>query len=141
VLRLVHSGFGSGGDWDVEYDGTRQGWRACFLRLKLALEKHRGQRASNFILSWECRGAARETALAKIQAHLPDGFEPAFLGETEFAGVVPAWNHSVFNVSSQPLPGGAMLYLEFVLWGVDAANANALENDWRARMASWYPAA
>jgi uncharacterized protein YndB with AHSA1/START domain len=141
VLRLVHSGFGSSDGWDVEYDGTRQGWRACFLRLKLALERHRGLAASNFIISWECRGATRQAALSRVQSNLPEGFVSEFQGETEFAGIVPGWNHSVFNVSSQPLPEGSVLYLEFILWGVASAQAEELEALWRGRMAAWFPAA
>lgn len=41
VLRLVHSGFGSSADWDSEYEGTREGWSACFVGLKEGLEQHR----------------------------------------------------------------------------------------------------
>src|SRR5438477_7285842 len=41
VLRLVHSGFGNSAGWDHEYQGTQGGWKACFLRLKTGLERHR----------------------------------------------------------------------------------------------------
>ncbi|MFQ5695616.1 MAG: SRPBCC domain-containing protein [Terriglobia bacterium] len=42
VLRLVHSGFGRGPDWDEEYDGIRRGWRAELRALRHYLELHRG---------------------------------------------------------------------------------------------------
>ncbi|HVT56932.1 MAG TPA: SRPBCC domain-containing protein [Thermoanaerobaculia bacterium] len=43
VLRLVHSGFGAGADWDAEYDGTRRGWQSFLAVLKHDLERHRGE--------------------------------------------------------------------------------------------------
>jgi uncharacterized protein YndB with AHSA1/START domain len=43
VLRLVHSGFGSGGSWDEEYDGTRRGWGYELRSLRHYLERHRGE--------------------------------------------------------------------------------------------------
>ncbi|MGH7551537.1 MAG: SRPBCC family protein, partial [Longimicrobiales bacterium] len=43
ILRLVHSGFGSGGAWDEEYDGTRRGWGYELRSLRHYLERHRGE--------------------------------------------------------------------------------------------------
>jgi len=43
VLRLVHSGFGAGADWDDEFEGTRRGWDQELLSLKHYLEHHAGQ--------------------------------------------------------------------------------------------------
>lgn len=134
VLRLVHSGFGEEEEWDEEYDGTRQGWRACFLRMKLMLERHRGEIARNFIVSKEMVGTTRAQALAKVRAAAPAGITIVFDGETEFAGVVPEWNYSVFNVSSQSVTQGCMVYVEFVLWGVEASQAEAIEAEWSARL-------
>ncbi len=42
VLRLVHSGFGTGTDWDAQYDGTCRGWAFELRSLKHYLENHRG---------------------------------------------------------------------------------------------------
>jgi uncharacterized protein YndB with AHSA1/START domain len=42
VLRLVHSGFGAGADWDDEFEGTRRGWQQELLGLKHYLEHHAG---------------------------------------------------------------------------------------------------
>jgi len=133
VLRMVHSGFGSEEAWDEEYNGTRQGWRACFLRMKLMLERHRGEVAHNFILSKPMPGLSRAEALLKVRSEAPAGLSLVFDGETEFAGVVPEWNHSVFNVSSQTMTGGCMVHLEFVLWGVDEERAAAIRAEWSAR--------
>lgn len=47
-LRLVHSGFGEGSEWDEEYDGTRRGWTFELRSLKSYLERHAGGRRSAF---------------------------------------------------------------------------------------------
>ncbi|MBM3764930.1 MAG: SRPBCC domain-containing protein [Acidobacteria bacterium] len=133
VLRMVHSGFGSAEAWDEEYEGTRQGWRACFLRMKLMLERHRGEVARNFIVSKHMLGVSRAEALAVVRSAAPAGLSMVFDGETEFAGVVPDWNHSVFNVSSQTVTGGCMLYFEFVLWGVEESRAEAIREEWSSK--------
>ena len=41
-LRLVHSGFGPGTNFDEEYDGISQGWPVELQSLKMYLEHHRG---------------------------------------------------------------------------------------------------
>ena len=43
VLRLVHSGFGSGSPWDEEYDGISSGWLKELRALRHYLEFHHGQ--------------------------------------------------------------------------------------------------
>ena len=46
VLRVVTSGFGAGAEWDGEYDGTENGWRAFLKVLKCAIERHPGKVAA-----------------------------------------------------------------------------------------------
>ncbi len=41
-LRLVHSGFSAGAEWDDMYDGTQRGWNFELRGLKHYLERHRG---------------------------------------------------------------------------------------------------
>lgn len=43
VLRLVHSGFNVGAEWDDEFEATVRGWEQEFLGLKHYLENHAGQ--------------------------------------------------------------------------------------------------
>lgn len=43
TLRLVHSGFGTGSEWDKEYDGVGRGWRFELRSLRHYLEKHDGK--------------------------------------------------------------------------------------------------
>jgi uncharacterized protein YndB with AHSA1/START domain len=42
-LRLVHSGFGTGGDWDDELDGAANGWQCELRNLRLYVERHFGR--------------------------------------------------------------------------------------------------
>lgn len=42
TLRLVHSGFGRGADWNEEYDGVRRGWGYELGSLRHYLENHLG---------------------------------------------------------------------------------------------------
>lgn len=42
VLRLVHSGFGEGANWDDQIDGTLGGWQYFLWNLEVCLTRHRG---------------------------------------------------------------------------------------------------
>lgn len=42
-LRLVHSGFGRGSEWDDEFDGISHGWRQELRGLRHYLEHHAGR--------------------------------------------------------------------------------------------------
>ena len=46
VVRLVNSGFGSGDEWDAQYDGMTEGWQLFLLNLKLHLTHFAGQTAT-----------------------------------------------------------------------------------------------
>jgi len=43
VVRLVHSGFGAGVDWDDQYLGNSEGWRYFLFNLRHYLEHHDGE--------------------------------------------------------------------------------------------------
>lgn len=43
TLRLVHSGFARGADWDWEFDATRRGWELELRGLRHYLERHAGK--------------------------------------------------------------------------------------------------
>jgi uncharacterized protein YndB with AHSA1/START domain len=46
VVRLVNSGFGSGQQWDDQYDQMQQGWKLFLRNLQLHLTHFQGQRAT-----------------------------------------------------------------------------------------------
>jgi uncharacterized protein YndB with AHSA1/START domain len=45
-LRLVHSGWGSGGDWDPSYEMHESGWRFFLENLKSYVERGEDRRAT-----------------------------------------------------------------------------------------------
>jgi len=47
VVRLVNSGFGSGAEWDDQFDGLTQGWRAFMANLRLHLLHFAGRAAAS----------------------------------------------------------------------------------------------
>jgi uncharacterized protein YndB with AHSA1/START domain len=140
VVRLVNSGFGSGEDWDGQYDAMSEGWLLFMLNLKLHLEHFRGQTAIAMLptATWEgpreSTWAALTAALGipaspavgdQIQTKAPDA--PALAGTV--ADAAP-WRLAL--VLDQPTPGTAILAVEGTgeqvsvsiwsyLYGVDAA--------------------
>lgn len=142
VVRLVNTGFGSGEDWDGQYDAMSEGWLLFLLNLKLHLEHFRGQTAIAMLptATWEgpreATWAALTTALGipatpavgdRIQTNAPDA--PTLAGAV--VDVAP-WRLAL--VVDQPTPGTAILAVEgkgehvsvsiwTYLYGVDAAAA------------------
>lgn len=51
IVRLVNSGFGSGEDWDAQYDGMTDGWTMFLLNLKMHLTHFGGQSATTVVPS------------------------------------------------------------------------------------------
>ena len=49
VVRLVNTGFGSGDEWDAQYDGMTEGWQLFLLNLKLHLAHFAGQTARSML--------------------------------------------------------------------------------------------
>ncbi len=45
IVRLVNSGFGTGEEWDGQYDGMREGWQLFLRNLQLHLTHFAGQTA------------------------------------------------------------------------------------------------
>ncbi len=58
TLRLVHSGFGRGADWEEEYTGVRRGWGYELESLRHYLENH--------------LGTPRRVSWARIPIHVPE---------------------------------------------------------------------
>lgn len=46
IVRLVNSGFGSGDEWDSQYDAMTDGWRIFLFHLRLHLQHFAGQFAT-----------------------------------------------------------------------------------------------
>ncbi len=131
VLRLVHSGFGSGGGWDTEYDGTKGGWKMCFERMRVAIEQHRGETVSNSILSLMVPGLNADSVLDAIAALKPDGCEIEQREGSHMTIVLNEDHASSLGISAQPVAGGTMAYLEFLLYAVNGERERELRSQWR----------
>lgn len=74
-LRLVHSGFGDGADWDDQYDGTEAGWSFYLWHLGETLRHHAGEARA---VVWERRPSplSREALGARLFGRAGLGLEP-----------------------------------------------------------------
>jgi uncharacterized protein YndB with AHSA1/START domain len=159
VVRLVTSGFGTGEDWDAEYDGLSTGWRIFLESLRLHLTYFRDGQARAIIPTAMTTGSAG-AALARVCAEL--GLPADLAAGQPFATSgpgVPALRGTVHGVHDfgparayfllldQPAPGTAFLAAEGggdmvavsfyqFLYGADAAS---LPDDWTPFLAQLFP--
>jgi uncharacterized protein YndB with AHSA1/START domain len=152
-LRLVHSGFGPGHDWDEEYDGTNRGWEYELRSLKHYLERHPGRQRSAFWLRkatglevteiWKRmlgpQGLVQWTASAPPPAGSPvrlslstgdriEGTVVLSLPPTDFAATADNLNHGLFRVGYDRCGGAEPLaFLWVSLWDVPADQVAALK--------------
>lgn len=93
-LRLVHSGFGVGADWDDELDGVSNGWQIELRGLKDYVEKYRGR---DRLFAWARSSSdlpqeevwARLTGPEGVHLHVlpPEGASYTLdVGDQRFAG-------------------------------------------------------
>jgi uncharacterized protein YndB with AHSA1/START domain len=153
VVRLVNSGFGSGDDWDGQYDAMSDGWRLFMFNLKLHLEHFRGQTATASLPTAMWAGP-REEAWAALADQLGIPAAPV-VGDRIQAGAhdAPALAGTVADVASwrlalvvdQPAPGTAIIAAEGAgdhasvsiwsyLYGTDGAVAAKRDE---SRWATW----
>ncbi|MBL8231080.1 MAG: SRPBCC domain-containing protein [Bryobacterales bacterium] len=139
VLRLVHSGFGSSDAWDLEYEGTRQGWATCFERMKYGLERYPGMRVHNLIIPWQCHGVTPEESLSRVKAAVGQPLEMRFLDKGEFGGIASNEPGKFFSVSSQKTSAGSTVYIQCLLFNRTDADAAEFEEGWRAKLGRLFP--
>jgi uncharacterized protein YndB with AHSA1/START domain len=120
IVRLVNSGFGSGDDWDGQYDAMSDGWRLFLLNLRLHLQHFRGQTATAMLPTATWAGP-REEAWASLAGQLGIPPSPAVGDRIQTsADDAPALAGTVADVASwrlalvvdQPAPGTAILAAE-----------------------------
>ena len=161
VVRVVHSWFASGDDWDEQFENHTYGWLSFFRVLRAYLTHFRGQPGASF----QAVGAApepKEAAWAALTEPLglagavvgqrlatPAG-APPLAGTVEWAGQ-PAWPEELLIRLDDPAPGLAHLVphpmggqvvftARFYLFGEDAAAAVAhAEPAWQAWMGERFP--
>ena len=120
IVRLVNSGFGSGREWDDQYDGMAEGWQLFLLNLKLHLEHFSGRTATPLLPGATWTGP-RTKAWADLTNALGVPSAPAVGDRLEvtgpdtppLAGVVAdvaPWR--VALILDEPTPGTAFIAVE-----------------------------
>ncbi len=122
IVRLVNSGFGSGADWDDQYDAMTGGWKMFLGNLRLHLTHFAGQSATTSLPGAVEPGPA-PAAWSKLCADLGisstavvgERLEIAATGAPALAGVVAEGTPTRFTlVVDDPLPGTAIIAAEAI---------------------------
>jgi uncharacterized protein YndB with AHSA1/START domain len=162
VVRLIHSGFGGGADWDAEYDATESGWRLFLYNLRLYLTHFPGRRCSSVLVNGRAEGPVDRAfgdlaAALGLPAEAREGERVAAAapGVPPLAGVVERAAPNMLTLLLEgPAPGIAFVVAEpagdgaahtsvyAYLFGDGAAEAAARDEPaWRAWMQRHFPAA
>jgi uncharacterized protein YndB with AHSA1/START domain len=133
IVRLVHSGFGEGAEWDEQFTATENGWRYFLMNLRHYLERHGGVPRT---MVWDRRKMSTTRARvweAIFRKPLLDGIVNPTIEETSLErhawGRVPSLNDSLFFVELECAPAQADWHLGVWIstYGVPAAETAALQ--------------
>ena len=159
IVRLVNSGFGSGDDWDAQYDAMGEGWLMFLQNLKLRLAHFPSETATAVVPTANWSGS-RDGVWSHLADQLGIPHAPAVGDRVRvqandapaLAGVVAdttPWRLSL--VVEEPVPGTAIIAAESVgdvvcvsIWtylnGSDGAAAAASdETTWQRWLDSHAP--
>ncbi len=153
VLRLVHSGFGDGSDWDELFDATRTGWAFELRGLKHYLENHHGH---DRIVAWakSVYPGTRDAAWARLMSPAGLGelgglsageryatdssFGDSLAGEirfierpTSFVATVDGWNNAFLRVKLEDFCGPREANVLLSTYDVPKRDVEALEKRWQ----------
>ena len=115
IVRLVNTGFGTGDDWDAQYDGMADGWQLFLLNLQLHLRHFRGRHGRSMLPMGVLPGpreAAWHTLLAALglpgSLSVGERVSTAGSGAPALAGtVVRADSWRLALLVDEPAPGTA----------------------------------
>jgi uncharacterized protein YndB with AHSA1/START domain len=161
VVRVVHSLFAEGDDWDDQLEGWEHGWPSFFRILRIYLQHFSGQPSSAFQLmgtappppdrAWAAFTGALGIAGARTGDRVRNAAgAPPLAGHVE--GVGAEGYPELLLRLDEPAPGVAHLFpmemggkvflsLRFYLYGATAAAATAREEPtWQAWIGERFPA-
>ncbi len=147
TLRLVHSGFGAGAEFDREYDETTRGWLTFFGNLRHYLARHGGVPCRQLQLPTMIQASiadAYETLLSRLGVSASglqagDRFEGALGGERifgrvdaalppySFGLVVEPWNDAMLRVNFEHCGGPLMAWAVVLGYGVADERLDSIE--------------
>lgn len=157
VLRLVHSGFGVTSDWDGEFESTHYGWMMYLRNLRHAITRHPGTpcRQSMPMVQSQLEPAATWARLMSPGCFLAEGtvdglqegdrLEWRTANGDRISGVVtmsfpPKYIGATFEQANDGLFGitveGSIVFLSLMFYGVEEAEAAAIEARWTSLMKS-----
>jgi uncharacterized protein YndB with AHSA1/START domain len=159
VVRLVVSGFGTGADWDAQYDGLSNGWQIFLHNLRLYRTHFAGQ-YGRAIIPTRMTAGPKDAAFSRLcdalgmsdDLHEGDRLQVAGPGVPALSGTVEGVNvtdatHTYFLLLEDPAPGTAFLTAEgsddavvlslyLYLFGETGA---AVKDEWTALLADRFP--
>jgi uncharacterized protein YndB with AHSA1/START domain len=165
VLRLVHSGFGSGADWEEEYyESVSHGWPFMLASLRHYLQRHPGtprrvawprigvrltvSQAWDRLMSAEC--FLQQGSLDRLDAG--DRYEIEAATGDRFQGVVqfchPPWgfsgtvenlNDSLLWVHIEKLASGPQIWIWLSTFGLPQEEVEAFRDRWVKHLQSLFP--
>ncbi len=155
VLRLVHSGFGKGADWDDEYDGTRCGWSFELRSLRHYLEHHAGETRRAFWIQRPVTGEGLSVwnRIVAPDGLIAEGWEPdptpgsayryvlntgdvlegtVLVNEPPrvMAGTVTNTDMGLMRFGHEDCGVGPVAHLWLSTWGMEPDRFEALERGW-----------
>jgi uncharacterized protein YndB with AHSA1/START domain len=165
VLRLVHSGFGAGTDWNETYDGTSTGWQFELRGMKHYLENHLGTNRlvawarTPIACSWEEAwqklmspdGLLREGSLDRLQEGKPYSIAAAtgdtFQGEAlvvrpprEFSATVANLHNSLMRVALDKCGKQPEAWIFLETFGLPEEEVTAFRDRWQKLLESLFSA-
>jgi hypothetical protein len=145
VVRLINSGFGSGTDWDGQYDGMTEGWKLFLFNLRLHLTHFAGRVCTNVVVNGSGTWSAYCEALGLPEAPTV-GSVVAATGERPLAGTVERVAPGMVTLlTDTPAPGVAFVAAEgtaLSMYGYfygPPEDVAAEDPAWEAWMASRFP--
>jgi len=164
ILRLVHSGFGAGADWEGEFDGVSRGWTAELCSLRHYLENHRGATRS---VAWAKRdiGVSWEEGWRRMTGEQGIGFQSpvdklragehyaasAATGDKlaglvllngppkDFVGTAAAFNNSLFRFSLEKVGGPPYAWVWLSAYRVPQGEVDAFAQRWQNQLLKLFP--
>lgn len=163
TVRVVHSWFAEGDDWDKEFEGHGEGWKSFFKILRFYLAHFPGEESALVQLAAHFSGPVSE-AFARLMG--PLGIRAGVAGQAVASGDdAPALAGDVLEAQEAPegfsvilrldRPGRALAHMigfpmggpvyvsvRFYLYGAEAiARAGEIEAEWGAWLAERFPVA